>query len=180
NCGEKDFFRLSSDVYPTHYDLQIRQDLEKLTFTGIEVIHLEIKSPKTTIKLHSLDLNITSVTFNGNIDASIIYCKSEQTILLNFPTAVVGPGSLQITYHGEISNQTTFGIYALKRIVSGKVRYSSQTTFEPSGARYFFASFDEPSFKATYSISVIAPIDRTVLSNMPVLKQEAVSKNEKK
>ncbi|RWS01844.1 puromycin-sensitive aminopeptidase-like isoform X2, partial [Leptotrombidium deliense] len=79
NCGKKDFFRLTPDVYPTHYDLQIRQDLEKLTFTCIEVIQIEIKANKSSLKLHSLDLNISSVTFNGNIDASISYCKSEQT-----------------------------------------------------------------------------------------------------
>ncbi|RWR99646.1 puromycin-sensitive aminopeptidase-like protein, partial [Leptotrombidium deliense] len=99
---------LTPDVYPTHYDLQINQDLENLTFIGIEVIHLVFRSEKSTIKLHSLDINITAVKLNGNVDASISYCKSEQTVSLNFPVTVIGPGTLQITYQGAISDQKTF------------------------------------------------------------------------
>ncbi|RWS13795.1 hypothetical protein B4U80_14706, partial [Leptotrombidium deliense] len=79
-CGKKDFFRLTTDVYPIHYDMQIRQDLEKLTFTAIEIIHIEIKSKTSKIKLHSFELNITSVTLDGNIDASVSYCCGSTTI----------------------------------------------------------------------------------------------------
>ena len=44
------------------------------------------------------------------------------------------------------------------------------TKFEPTYARMAFPSFDEPSFKATYTVSVVKPKDKEyiVLGNMPV------------
>ncbi|RWS18205.1 puromycin-sensitive aminopeptidase-like protein, partial [Leptotrombidium deliense] len=47
--------------------------------------------------------------------------------------------------------------------------YSTTTHFEPFGARKAFPCFDEPDLKATFSVTVIAPKDRTVLSNMPAI-----------
>ncbi|HXZ65373.1 MAG TPA: aminopeptidase N, partial [Streptosporangiaceae bacterium] len=42
------------------------------------------------------------------------------------------------------------------------------TKFEPAYARTVYANFEQPDLKASFTISVIAPADWTVLSNEPV------------
>ena len=42
------------------------------------------------------------------------------------------------------------------------------TQFESTEARRCFPCWDEPAVKSTFSVSIIAPEDRVVLSNMPV------------
>ena len=47
--------------------------------------------------------------------------------------------------------------------------------FEPSDARRFLPCFDEPIFKAIYDVTVIAPANRVVVSNMPQASTQAVA-----
>ena len=44
--------------------------------------------------------------------------------------------------------------------------YNAVTQFESTDARRAFPGWDEPSFKAVFKITIIAPTDATVLSNM--------------
>ena len=52
-------------------------------------------------------------------------------------------------------------------------RYIVASFLSPNGARGVFPCFDEPAFKANYSITLVHPAGYRALSNMPALKQEA-------
>ena len=47
------------------------------------------------------------------------------------------------------------------------------TDLEPSGARRIFPGWDEPAFKATFSLSVTVPSNFRAVSNMPVIREHA-------
>jgi aminopeptidase N len=55
----------------------------------------------------------------------------------------------------------------------GEDRYAAVTQFEAADARRCFPCWDEPAIKATFALSVTAPKNRTVHSNMPQVFQHS-------
>lgn len=45
--------------------------------------------------------------------------------------------------------------------------------FKPTYARRAFPCYDEPSYKATFSITVVKKKDQIALSNMPIKKTDS-------
>lgn len=77
-------------------------------------------------------------------------------------------GKLTIEFNGEI-NESSNGFYKTKCLWrDGTVRYAAATQFEAPYARKAFPCFDEPSFKASFDVIVVADKSRTVLSNMVI------------
>ena len=63
-CDSRSEFRLTRSVVPEHYDLTLKPNVNELKFEGEVVIHLRLLEKVTRkISLHSLDLNLTDVSF---------------------------------------------------------------------------------------------------------------------
>ena len=54
--------RLSKNVVPERYDLQLRPDLENFTFEGVETISIQILKATKTLTLHSKEIEILTVS----------------------------------------------------------------------------------------------------------------------
>jgi len=52
---------LSENVIPSHYSLEFTPDLKAATFSGSEVIDLNIKEPTSAITLNAIELKIENV-----------------------------------------------------------------------------------------------------------------------
>ena len=76
-----------------------------------------------------------------------------------------GPATIQIRYRG-ILNDELRGFYIGK---DDRGRKYAATQLEDTDARRAFPSFDEPTYKATFDVTVVADKGMTVISNGKVV-----------
>ncbi|XP_071496588.1 puromycin-sensitive aminopeptidase-like [Diadema antillarum] len=174
---KKPFERLPSTVVPVNYKISLKPDLEKFTFSGKETVTVQVKSAVDEIVLNCVDIVISKATFaaeDKEIGSSdISYSKDNESATITFPSSLaVGSGSLALVFTGELNDKMK-GFYRSKYTTpGGEERYCAVTQFEATDARRAFPCWDEPAIKATFDITLIAPKDKVVLSNMNATSEE--------
>jgi puromycin-sensitive aminopeptidase len=161
-------FRLSKDVLPSRYELRFELEFDRWTSTGWERIALRSSRPTREIVLHSLELDIAKATIDGAATAGIAYDLEAETATLRFGREIpAGEHTLEITWTGGI-RESLRGLY---RSLRGEERYAA-TQFEAADARRAFPCFDEPEFKARFTVELIHPAGNAAIANMPITSQE--------
>lgn len=160
--------RLPQTVIPEHYQLKLAPYLKTATFTGNEKIKVLLKQPQDAITLNAAQITFTSVTaqLHGQIlKATVTQNAEKQQATFHFEKALpAGPLTLSIKYTGILNGQLR-GFYLSKT----KQRNYAVTQFEPTDARRAFPSWDEPAFKATYSVSLVVNKGDTAISNTNII-----------
>lgn len=170
--------RLPSGVIPTHYDLSLFPDPTHLTFRGQVRIDLQVRAPAHEIVLNSDQLLLDKAALDGMPASAIGLDSKPQRAILTFPTAVAaGHHTLAIDYHGKIGH-TTLGFFAMDYTSARGKQRTIATNFEPAYERRFMPSWDEPAFKATFSITADAPAGLMAVSNMPIASTEKLANGE--
>ncbi len=160
--------RLPTTVLPDHYTLTLTPDLKAATFTGVESIDVTVKEPVSAITLNAAEIEFQSVTVTAGgkqQTAAVTLDAQKQQATFTFPDKLpAGKATLDIHYTGILNNELR-GFYLSK----GDHRNYAVTQFEPTDARRAFPSFDEPAFKATYSITIVVDTGDTGISNGPIV-----------
>jgi aminopeptidase N len=160
--------RLPTTVLPDHYTLTLTPDLKAATFTGVESIDVTVKEPVNAITLNAAEIEFQSVivTAGGKQQtAAVTLDAQKQQATFTFPGKLpAGKATVDIHYTGILNNELR-GFYLSK----GDHRNYAVTQFEPTDARRAFPSFDEPAFKATYSITLVVDTGDTAISNGPIV-----------
>jgi aminopeptidase N/puromycin-sensitive aminopeptidase len=167
--------RLPKTVVPTHYKLFLDPDIGQQKFTGEETINVHVQQSTSEIVLSSLGLEISLAEALPGLDlpplpAQVAYDQPNEMVRLTFakplPKGIVG---LHLKYSGKL-NAGLRGLYLSK---SARRQYAV-TQFEGTYARMMFPGFDEPAFKATFDLSVIADKGDTAISNGRIVKDDPV------
>ncbi|CAD5111686.1 DgyrCDS971 [Dimorphilus gyrociliatus] len=160
--------RLPENIQPIHYDLQIDARLSDWTFNGLVTILVKVKKSTNRIILHSVNQTIKSVAVTGHKEATFTVDQTLQQlkIELNSKLETSKTYNLTIEYESVISSGLD-GFYQSTFTDKGKKFRLATTQMEPNGARRAFPCFDEPAFKATFTISIIHDKKYTAISNMP-------------
>jgi aminopeptidase 2 len=174
-----DEYRLPLDVKPTHYDVTIRTDLDKLSFGGFAKIDLDIKKETSTIVFNTMDLNLSdasiyslaSKTQQVQVAQTIDGTMGRATVHFRTPLPAGSKAQLQIGFKGNLTSSMQ-GYYKSGWEHEGKTKYYALTQFEPTAARRAFPCWDEPLLKATFAITLISRADTVNLSNMPVVSEK--------
>lgn len=179
-----DNMRLPEHIIPVHYDLLIHANLTTLTFEGTTAINITASQPTSAIVLHSQHLQIRKATLRkgaGEMPSEeplrvLEYPPREQIALLAPTPLEVGPSYIVVLdYAGNLS-ESFHGFYkSTYRTKEGEVRILASTQFEPTAARMAFPCFDEPAFKAHFSIRIRREPRHLAISNMPLVKSETVA-----
>ncbi len=159
--------RLPTNAVPTHYTLALAPDIAKATFTGDETIDLNLAAPSNTVTLNAAEISFQSAMAGGQT-AAVSEDKDKQQATFTFPKPLpAGPASLHIVYSG-ILNDKLRGFYLSKT----QKRSYAVTQFEATDARRAFPSFDEPAFKATYTVSLTVDAGDTAISNTNIVSDK--------
>ena len=169
--GDKRNFRLSKDVLPSRYELRFELEFDTWTSTGSERITLRSARPSREITLHALELDIVAATIDAKNALERVELDPEsETATLRFASDIpAGEHVLEISWKGGIRDSLR-GLY---RSLRGEERYAA-TQFEAADARRAFPCFDEPEFKARFSLELIHPARNAAIANMPIASEEAI------
>ncbi|MGH9638053.1 MAG: M1 family metallopeptidase, partial [Candidatus Angelobacter sp.] len=163
--------RLPANVVPENYKLMIDPEIAAHKFSGKETITVRATRPTSEILLNSLDLEITAaeLTAGGSTQpAQVGYDRSNEVIRLSFQRSVpAGLASIRLKWTGRL----TEGLRGLYLSKSPRREYAV-TQFEGTYARMMFPCFDEPAFKATFDLSVMADKGDTAISNGRIIRDE--------
>jgi puromycin-sensitive aminopeptidase len=162
-------FRLSPGIRPSSYVATVTVDLAARTFSGDMVIAIRLDAPAREIVLHALELELAEVvlTSQGSRRAptSVRLVPQSGTAVLDFQAPVpAGEAELFVRWRGKL-NDGMRGLYWAGGMAASQ--------FEAADARRMFPCFDEPAFKATWSLTARVPKEMAVLSNGEVVRDEA-------
>jgi aminopeptidase N len=168
--------KLPKTVVPLHYSLDLKPDLDKLAFTGAEVVDIDVAEPTGRLVLNAVDLAIDKAAIDGEaVPATALTLDAgAETLTLVLPRPMgAGRHQLSIAYTGRI-NRFGRGLFMVDYpTASGRKRMMS-SQLEPADARRIFPSWDEPAFKASISLAVTVAQEFLAVSNMPIAQEESV------
>ena len=161
--------RLPELAVPESYKLSFAPNLDKENFMGEETIQIRVLKPTSVIVLNAAEINFQEATVVANgvkqkAKVSLDKDKEMATLTLSRSLAA-GAATIQIRYSG-ILNHELRGFY-LGKLGDGK-NYAA-TQFEATDARRAFPDFDEPAYKATFDITIVADKGLTAISNGKIL-----------
>ncbi|MBN3324172.1 ERAP1 aminopeptidase, partial [Atractosteus spatula] len=170
-----DKMRLPDAITPIHYDLLIHPNLTSLDFTGTVKIQVQVLQETSAIVLHSQNLQISKAAFLEGAQASplrVLELPSYEQVALVSDRALLAGHVYVVSIDFAANLSDSFhGFYKSSyRTSNGEVRVLASTQFEPTSARAAFPCFDEPAFKANFSIKIRRDPRHIALSNMPKLK----------
>src|SRR5262245_9878398 len=171
-CAPAGAQRLPTTVTPEHYDLAFDVDLTGARFEGVETIKVVLAQPSRRIVLNALDLQFREVTIEVSgaaQKATVALNAATQTAALTVSREIpAGPAAIHVRYTGFLNDKLR-GFYLSR----ANGRNYAVTQFESTDARRAFPSFDEPAFKATFSLTLTIDQRDTAISNGQLLSDTA-------
>uniref|UniRef100_A0A8K9UZV7 Aminopeptidase n=1 Tax=Oncorhynchus mykiss TaxID=8022 RepID=A0A8K9UZV7_ONCMY len=167
--------RLPETVSPIHYDLLVHPNLTSLDFTGAVQIQLQVFEDTSTIILHSKELQIAKAELlapEGPGSLPVLEYPAFHQLALVSDVLLVRGGTYKVRLEFSANLSDSFhGFYKSSyRTTTGEVRFMASTQFEATSARAAFPCFDEPAFKANFTIQIRREARHIALSNMPKVK----------
>ncbi|KIH53566.1 peptidase family M1, partial [Ancylostoma duodenale] len=181
--------RLPGIISPERYDVEITPFIpgsgkyhfsKNMTFDGSVEMSFTVRQETSEIivNAHRMVIDVDSIQVkdsrNNTVEVSTLeIAKDFENGILKIPLAKkIAPGlkySMSISYTGFIFDKPHQGVHSNYNFYefNGKQGWIFSTDFEGGpGSRSLMVCCDEPSYKASFHISVRHPADMTALSNM--------------
>jgi aminopeptidase N len=172
--------QLPRTVRPTHYDVSITPDPANVKFAGHVSIAIDVLQPTAVITLNAVDMVFAAVTLTTDAGVAqsaprITLNEKEQTASFHFTRPLArGNYRLLLDYTGKVENQPA-GLFYVDYSTAGGKKRALYTQFENSDARRMIPSWDEPAYKATFTLEAVVPASDMAVSNMPVERSTALA-----
>ncbi|XP_023276825.1 thyrotropin-releasing hormone-degrading ectoenzyme [Seriola lalandi dorsalis] len=177
--------RLPGSLRPRHYDLRLAVYMDNFTFSGEVSIELECVNATRFIVLHAdrLEVDRVSVTAEGGAGGRPVNrpgggamrvhrhfsfpANQMYVVVLHRELKPMRVYRLNVSFDAAIEDEL-LGFFRSSYTLQRERRYLAVTQFSPIHARKAFPCFDEPIYKATFSLTLRHDPQYTSLSNMPV------------
>ncbi|CAG7734170.1 unnamed protein product [Allacma fusca] len=189
----REYPKLPKAISPTKYFIGINPELDLFSFTAVVLILAQVRQPVQKIVMNSVGLQITSVFVYKNEEEArakvseedpkkslkFVSSNEEETLEITMPNAKlrVGTCAIKISFKGTIVDQMKGFHYSKFTNLNSKTFYTYLTKCQPCDARRIFPCFDEPEYKAKFSLSLTVPKKATVLANMPEKESKKIKKS---
>jgi alanyl aminopeptidase len=157
--------RLDDRAVPRSYDLTLRIDPERKTFSGETRIRVDIEEPTDRLRLHAESLEFETIAARRGDRTLPVEAETVEHggLILKFDSKLERGGvTLTFDYEAPL-DEVPEGLY---RVEDGGDWYAF-TQFEPLEAREAFPSFDEPRFKTPFEVTLTVPSSLKAFSNAP-------------
>jgi len=151
--------RLPQNILPEMYNITLQVDLETSSVTGEVNVLCNVTTPTRYVLIHAKDMNVSVayVRQGGkrlDHEQPFPYDKNDFYVIKLQELLSTGNASIHLTF-GYTLRKDLAGFYSSSyTTLEGTKRYLATTQFEPTDARRAFPCFDEPSFKANFTISI--------------------------
>ncbi|MFL6674619.1 MAG: M1 family metallopeptidase [Massilia sp.] len=168
--------KLPKDVVPLQYAAHLVPDLEANAFRGTETVDIEVLKATSSLMLNADNMEIDGASLSGKglgqLRLTPVLDRQQQTLsfALDQPLAP-GRYRLALQFRGLI-NREPRGMFYMNYRAGDQARKMIATTMEPTDARRLLPSWDEPSFRARFKLTVDLPASFKAYSNTPIDKQQ--------
>src|SRR5438046_2362705 len=171
--------KLPKEVVPTDYSIRIIPNIDAFTFTGTEMVKLNVRSPVHQLVLNAVELEITEASLDGQVlPKSALNIDKEKELITLALTSELSPRdhTLALGFSGKI-NQQGQGLFCMRyqEQGSGAQKIMLGTQFEATDARRFFPCWDEPAFRARFQLTALVPENWLAVSNMPIESEQKIA-----
>ena len=161
--------RLSGTVVPVRYSIDLKIVPGTDLFEGSAHISVSFKHAENLVWLNATKLNIKQANFesSGKTIPATVLPGNDNFAGLSFPSDLSGTGVLNLKYEGRVSRNSSAGLFQMK----DRDQWYVYSQFEPTDARRAFPSFDEPSYKVPWQLTLHVRKNDMALSNTPVASE---------
>ena len=165
-------FRLPRTVVPSHYDLVLEPDLEHSSFRGTASITIDVRETTRAIVLNANELTLREASVDGESLAISADAVQERATLT--ATAELQPGqhTLAISFDGTLNDKLRGWYRSTFVDARGATRVIATTQMQATDCRRAFPCWDEPDFKAVFSVTLVVEPELVAVSNGPERSRE--------
>ena len=167
---------------PKRYEIKLDIDLENFSYLGVQTVEIQVLENTKSIFLNSIGIKISHASLTASDEESnnlsVEYFEDDERICLSSKNEIKkGDYKLYLEFNSEITNDLK-GFYRSKFLTKEEEeKWIATTQFEPTSARNAFPCWDEPEYKAVFSISIVADKKYLRVSNEKVLSEKEVGNN---
>jgi alanyl aminopeptidase len=172
DAGPVPLERLPRWALPESYNLAFKVDPKVADYSGSSTIKIKLTQASDFIWLHGRELKVGKVTVTG-ADGKAHEGKYSQAAEKEGVARIDFGTTLQpqeITVAIEFTAPLNQQLQGLYKVSHEGVPYA-MTQMEPVSARYAFPSFDEPSFKVPFNLTLTIPADDVAVANTSQIKE---------
>jgi puromycin-sensitive aminopeptidase len=170
--------RLPRSAIPRRYQLTLEPNIPAATFAGSASITVDVQERLDSLTLNAIELTIDRAALTdsaGNSHTSTVAYDEPNERITVAPAGPIEPGewTLQLDFQGTLNDQLRGFYRSTFSDENGDERVIATTQFEAADARRAFPCWDEPDFKAVFSVTLIVPDELAAISNMAELDRTA-------
>jgi puromycin-sensitive aminopeptidase len=167
-----DPYRLPRHTAPSRYDLVLEPDLDAATFRGRVEIALATSELAETLVLNAIELEIGAVAVDGEPAPWQLEESTERLFVTPSAGVAVGEHRLTIEFAGKLNDRLRGWYRSTYRDAEGVARVIATTQMQSTDCRRAFPCWDEPDFKAVFSVTLVVDPELLAVSNGPEVDRQ--------